>query len=236
MKKIGIVAVAAASALLATGGVAHAANNGVGWKLESGSPYYIESLRHHSTYTLSFVTKTARDRLTPYLRIPVAQLNAMPEVKAAGITFKLSTTIEGGTNLKNKKYCAGSANHIMFTLAHRPLNGQKGMSQAKPCYNTTDNSAWGGYVLMDDEYWNSAGKENDWFGSDKAKNTAMTRNAITHELGHMMGLDHPDPKSFDPKENKPVMTSPNGGYLNANGGKYTAADQRGIRKLVSNGG
>ncbi|WP_063734512.1 hypothetical protein [Streptomyces sp. RTd22] len=48
----------------------------------------------------------------------------------------------------------------MFTLAHRPLNGQKGMSQAKPCYNTTDNSAWGGSVLMDDEYWNSAGKEN----------------------------------------------------------------------------
>ena len=235
MKKIGLVGLVAAAAVLATGGNAYAADSGVGWKLESGSPYWIDSVRHDSTYTLTFVTKTARQRLTPYLRIPVAQLNAMPEVKAAGVRFVVSTTVEGGTNLKNKKYCKGRRNHIMFTLAHRPLNGQKGMSQAKPCYNTTDNSAWGGYTLMDTEYWSSAGEENGWFSPDKAKNTAMTRNAVTHELGHMIGLDHPDPAKFDPEETKPVMTSPNGGYLNSNGGTFTTADKRGITRLVANG-
>ncbi|GAA2355106.1 hypothetical protein [Streptomyces cuspidosporus] len=236
MKKLGGVALAAALAtVFATASTASAANEGTGWKLESGSPYFITNLTHNSTYTLSFVTQKSRSWLTSYLKVPVQQLNAMPEVKNAGIKFVLSTTIEGGTNYQNKKYCAGPQHHIMFHLKYRPLDGKKGMSRALPCYNTKTNAAWGGYVEMDTEYWTSTGKENTWFGSNKTKAHAMTLNAVTHELGHMMGLDHPDPSKFSPNENRPVMTSPNGGYLNSNGGKFTAADLRGIRKLVSNG-
>ncbi|OMI39826.1 hypothetical protein [Streptomyces sparsogenes] len=236
MKKLGGVALAAALAtVFATASTASAANEGTGWKLESGSPYFITNLAHNSTYTISFVTQKSRGWLTSYLKVPVQQLNAMPEVKNAGIKFVLSTTIEGGTNYQNKKYCAGPQHHIMFLLKYRPLDGKKGMSRALPCYNTKTNAAWGGYVEMDTEYWTSTGKENSWFGSNKTKAHAMTLNAVTHELGHMMGLDHPDPSKFSPNENKPVMTSPNGGYLNSNGGKFTAADLRGIRKLVSNG-
>ncbi|MFF4396629.1 hypothetical protein [Streptomyces sp. NPDC001480] len=235
MKKIGAGAlVAALATVFAAASPASAANEGTGWKLESGKPYYISSLAHHSTYTISFVTQKSRSFLTTYLKIPVQQLNAMPEVRNAGIKFVLSTTVEGGTNYRNKKYCAGPQHHIMFGLKYQPL-GQKGMSRALPCTNLNTHAAWGGYVEMDTEYWTSTGKENNWFGSNKTKAHAMTVNAVTHELGHMMGLDHPDPSKFSPNETKPVMTSPNGGYLNTNGGKYTAADLRGIRKLVSNG-
>ncbi|KAK1181753.1 hypothetical protein B7755_028590 [Streptomyces sp. NBS 14/10] len=235
-KRTGGIALAAAiGTVFATASTASAANEGVGWKLESGSPYYITNLQHNSTYTLSFVTQKSQSWLTAYLKVPVQQLNAMPEVKNAGIKFVLSTKIEGGTNYNNKKYCAGPQNHIMFLLKYRPM-GKAGMSHALPCYNTRNHSAWGGYVEMDTEYWTSTGKENTWFGSNKAKAHAMTLNAVTHELGHMMGLDHPDPSKFSPNENRPVMASPNGGYLNTNGGKFTAADQRGVKKLVSNGG
>jgi hypothetical protein len=136
-----------------------------------------------------------------------------------------------------------SKHRIVVHYTYRPL-GTKGMSQARPCYNTTDGSAWGGHLLMDSEYWTTS----SWFSTNSTLNEAYRKNAVTHELGHILGLDHPNydrdkdgvVESYECVKNTggwtPVMCSPNGGVRTSTGaGRFvTEFDLPGLRQMLAN--
>jgi hypothetical protein len=147
-------------------------------------------------------------------------------MKSARTKFVLSTEVKGGTNYKNKNWCGNPMGTITVALKYRPYNGKPNYSLSHPCY-ADDNSAWGGYIEMDSEYWSVRNKTTAWVYS--------MRNIHAHELGHMLGLDHPNPANYSKNEVTPIMNTIAGGYMNSNAGKYPAADTRGIRRLVANG-
>ncbi|MEU1078192.1 hypothetical protein ABZ404_37010 [Streptomyces sp. NPDC005878] len=204
--------------------------NGPGWQIETSAG--IHSLAPDE-YTIVFADTTARTKLTPYLTGPAAQVQAV-----TGVPVTVTTTIDTTptTNCPPR-------HRIVVHYTYRPL-GSPGYSQALPCYNTADGSAWGGHVLIDTEYWTVPA----WFSTNATVNEAMRRNAVTHELGHLVGLDHPNTDldgdgTAEPYECvtdggiRPVMCSPNGGYTTASGGgKYTDADLNGLRQLAANYG
>jgi hypothetical protein len=210
-----------------------AGSTGVGWSLltDQGKTW---NLKHNFTYSIKFVTKDSRTKTSPYFKTAVTQLNSLPSIKAAHIKFVLttsSTATIGGTNYAKKNWCAGKQGDIMVMVDYRPLDGQEGNSVAKVCHQSNDWSAYGGYVIMDSEYWANS----KWFSKNSSTNNQHMLNGHSHELGHMLGLDHPDPANYSSKESVPVMNAPNGGYQNSSAGKYTAADIRGIDRLVAAG-
>jgi len=231
-----IAVITSLSVVFGMSGTANAAgprgSSGVGWAVQYND-HGMWNLKHNFTYTIKFVDKNARTKSTPYLKASVAYLNAMPEMKAAKIKFVLSTIVAGGTNYKNRNLCGNPYGTITYVLKYRPFNGKKNYSVSYPCYYYKDgdtarnNSAYGGYVEMDSEYWSNPNKNAAW--------TYGMRNIHAHELGHILGLAHPDPAKYSKNEVTPIMHTTAGGYKNSNAGKYPAPDTRGIRKLVANG-
>lgn len=201
-------------------------STGVGWALKYNTKG-AWNLKHNFTYTVKFVNTDSRTKSTPYLKNTVAYLNAMPEMKKAKTKFVLSSTVVGTTHYNTKNWCGNGYGTIVFVLKYRPFQGKKNYSMAHPCYHLANNSAFGGYVEMNSEYWLTKNKTTAW--------TYAVRNIHAHELGHMLGLGHPDARYFSKNEATPIMHVPTGGYKSSNAGKYPAADTRGIRRLISNG-
>ncbi|WP_405964828.1 hypothetical protein OG713_34835 [Streptomyces sp. NBC_00723] len=204
--------------------------SGTGWKAETGQGIY--SLAPDA-YTVAFADATARTRLKAYFAKPAAQVTAV-----TGVPVTVTDTIDA-TPIE-----ACPARHrIVVRYEDRPT-GVAGTSQALPCYDTGDGSAWGGHVRMDSEYWAKAA----WFSTDAAKNDAYRANAVTHELGHVLGLDHPNVDldgdgTVEPYEcvatatgTRPLQCAPNGGYYNAtDAGRFTPPfDEAGLKQLAAN--
>ncbi len=203
---------------------------GTGWKAETKAGIYSLS---PEPYTIVFADTTARTKLTKYLTGPAAQVTT-----AVGVKVTVSTAIDT-TPLVN---CPGK-HRIVVHYVYRPL-GTKGMSRALPCYNTADGAAWSAHILMDTEYWTTS----TWFSTNATVNETYRRDAVTHELGHALGLDHPNTDLdkdgvVESREcvkstagRKPVMCSTNRGpAAAADGGKFTTEyDLPGLRQLLKN--
>jgi len=204
--------------------------SGTGWKaLTSHRIYSIAP----DPYTIVFASEQARTKLTPYLTGPAGQITTITGVPVT-VSFIVDTT---------PATSCPSRHRIVVHYIHQPL-GLPGYSQARPCYSTVDNSAWGGHLLMDSEYWEVP----NWFGPDPAVNEMMRKNAVTHELGHIFGLDHPNTdldkdgvvEAYECVKNaagvKPNLCSPNGGYkTTAGAGKYvTEFDAKGLQQMAQN--
>lgn len=226
--------VLAAVLLLAVASPASAATApvyaGAGWRAETGQGIY--SLAPDG-YTIVFADTTARSKLKGYFAKPAAQV-----VSVTGVPVTVTDLIDA------TPVTACPARHrIVVRYEYRPM-GVSGMSQALPCYDTGDGSAWGGHVRVDSEYWTKA----SWFSTDAAKNDAYRANAISHEFGHILGLDHPNydkdgDGTVEPFEcattstgTRPLMCSPNGGYYNStDAGKFVLSfDVPGLRQLAAN--
>ena len=204
--------------------------SGNGWKAETTNPgiYSISP----DPYTIVFADTAARTKLTPYLTAPAEQIT-----NATGIPVTVSTLID-----TTPETSCPARHRIIVHYTYQPL-GQTGMSQARPCYQISDGSAWGGHILVDTEYWSTS----SWFSTDATKNEGYRKNAVTHEVGHIFGLDHPNTDrdgdgTVEPYEcvttatgTRPVMCAPNGGYYNSvDAGKFTPPfDEPGLKQLAA---
>lgn len=203
---------------------------GRGWQI--GTQWGIYSL-NPDDYQIVWADTTARTKLKPYLTKPAAQVTSI-----TGIQITVTDLID----LTPADTCP-SRHRIIVHYGYQPT-GQAGISQGRPCYDTTNGSAWGGHVLMDSEYWTQPA----WFSADDVKNNAYRANAVSHEFGHVLGLDHPNADAdgdgtVEPYEcvttatgTRPLLCAPNGGYYNAvDAGKFTPPfDEPGLKQLAAN--
>lgn len=211
---------------------AGAVYSGTGWKAWTDNSIY--SL-NPDPYTIVFADSTARSKLAKYFTAPAAQVTTSVGVKVT-VSTTLDTTPIGSCPARHR---------IVVHYMYRPV-GTMGMSEARACYATIDHSAWGGHILMDNEYWTHTA----WFSTNSSLNEAYRKNAITHELGHILGLAHPNydrdgdgtVESFECVKNSagwtPVMCSPNGGDRSSTGaGLFVPSyDLAGLKQLRANYG
>ena len=199
--------------------------SGEGWTTFRDIP--ITSIDSTYPYVLNFGSEAAESRLRPYAEDVARQLR-----ETTGLDITVSTDL----NQDGERTCYTHPYHqITLGLKKSPVPTE-GNSRAYPCYSTGDNSAWGGWLFMDADYWSRPG----WFCGHEARNESAIRNAVLHEVVHVLGLDHPnrDGEPFEcvPEGVQPVMCSPRGGYLSAtNGGTLTTYDKAGLVQLVENG-
>jgi len=204
--------------------------SGTGWK--ANTHYGIYSI-NPDPYEIVFADTTARTMLTKYLTGPAEQITTI-----TGVPVTVTTAIDA-----TPTSTCPARHRIVVHYTYRPT-GVAGMSQALPCHQISDGSAWGGHVLMDSEYWTSS----TWFSSNATVNDTYRKDALAHELAHIFGLDHPNTDLdhdglVEAKECvknssgvKPVLCSPNRGYTTASvGGRYTAEfDAAGLQQMALN--
>lgn len=197
--------------------------------------YKIKSIDTSIPFKFIWENEYSRDLLRPYVEDTAAQLEYI-----TGADFIVSQEIDPRTSYT----CGSQPKHTITMFAYyRPVGANRpGVSKAYPCYNTANDSAWGGMITMDNEYW----EEENWFSADPVVNEAYIRNAVTHEIAHVLGLDHPNEEDANGVNIplsclnggtglQPVMCSPNGGYRNAvDGGEFTEWDIAGLQQLVAN--
>ncbi|MGW6268157.1 hypothetical protein [Streptomyces sp. NPDC055060] len=250
LRSVGVVA--AAAGLVALSNPAHAAGDvykGTGWRILTGQgiqslspdPYVIKIVKPTASAKLSAAqAKTAEAQLRAQLKKSAAQLTSV-----TGTKFTLASGYQ-----KQVTACSAAERHVIAVgMKYRPFTpGSKpGYSQAHPCSASGNQSAWGGWIWMDSEYWNG-----DWH-----IDSYRLQNLISHELGHSIGLDHANVdgsdanRTADPYEcatnsskDLPVMCSPNGGHAIGKGGsvtrakkyagQYTKWDIAGLKALKAN--
>ncbi|AWT42543.1 MULTISPECIES: hypothetical protein [Streptomyces] len=230
----------AALLLALTPGRAHAAGliySGPGWRIATEDGIHSLSPRQ---YLFTFADTASRTRLTPYAQAVAEQLTAV-----TGTTFTVTTTIETPPAVGS----CPAEHHMILGVKYRPT-GAQGMSRAWNCYTNRPgqpdyHAAWGGWTWIDSEYWYA-----NWFSTNATVNTARIKNAITHEIGHLVGLAHPNTdvdgdglvEDYECVRTTygylPVMCAPGlGGYDTADGGgDFTSKDTPGLRQLVANYG
>jgi hypothetical protein len=204
---------------------------GVGWKAWTSNG--IEALSPQP-YTIVFADATARSKLAGYFKSPAAQVTT-----SVGVKLTVSSTLD-----TTKRGTCPAYHRIVVHYTYRPV-GLKSVSHTDACHGTTTRSAWGGHILMDSEYWTHTA----WFSSNATVNDAYRKDVVTHELGHALGLDHPNlDLNHDGKVanyecvksattgRKPIMCSPGRDRLaTVDGGKFTSEyDLPGLRQMVKN--
>ncbi|MFE6126790.1 hypothetical protein ACFQ6Q_00735 [Streptomyces sp. NPDC056437] len=184
-------------------------------------------------YTIAFADSQGRAVLASYYTKIAAHFT-----EVTGIPMTVTTTLD----LTPAGVCPAKR-RIVVHYSHQPT-GVSGMSEAFPCYQISNGSAWGGRIEITSEYWTSP----NWFSTDPVKNDSYRKNTLTHELGHIMGLKHINTDLNGDGIVKrgeciatatgirPVMCDPPGSYLNAvDAGKFTPPfDQPGLRQMVAN--
>jgi hypothetical protein len=204
---------------------------GPGWKLD---PYEVTSIEP-VTYTVTFDSVEARTRLMPYFTAQVQEMTR----HTPGTRFVVSTTIQPVNWIAPGVIGCHQYRTIVAGLKYRPL-GVSGTGWGGNCYSA-EHVLTSGVMLLDTEWWYAG-----WFASDPLLNERYVKNAVLHEFGHSVGLDHPNVDRngdgvaapyeciIGDRRVHPVMCSPNGGNRDSLAGMYTSMDAAGLNALVSN--
>jgi hypothetical protein len=205
--------------------------SGPGWKLD---PMEVTSIAP-VTYTVMFDSVEARTRLTPYFTAQATEMNR----HTPGTTFVVSSTIQPVNWTTPTTIGCHQDRTIVVALKYRP-SSLAGIGWGGNCYNGA-HVLTSGVTLLDSEWWYP-----NWFSTDPVLNERYIKNAVLHEFGHMVGLDHPNiDRTGDgvagPYECilgdvrvRPVMCAPNGGRLDSGAGTFTSMDAAGLNALVTN--
>jgi hypothetical protein len=233
---------AALTLLLASATSARAATTpvyqGTGWSIATEDD--IHSLDIEDPYLFTFADTASRTRLTPYATAVATQLH-----EVTGLTITVTTIIEAPP----AEGSCPAEHHMILGVKYRPI-GIAAMSHAYPCYTNRPgqpdyHAAWGGWTWIDSEYWYA-----NWFSTNSTVNTARIKNAVTHEIGHLVGLGHPNTdidgdgivEDYECVRTVsgylPVMCAPGlgGATTEWGGGRFTSRDTPGLEQLVANYG
>lgn len=221
MKKFVVVFFTVFMSFTIFSGVASAATSGTGWIIKTNSNGQW-NLRHNTQYKIRFVNQDSRLKIQPYLGNSIDYLNNMSMMKSAGISFVMVDESYGLSNFNDENWCGNDFGVFTFVTKTSPTSNN-GESVTHSCYSISDNASWGGYSIMDADYWKVAPSH---------ERTKELRNIHAHELGHLLGLGHPDISKISGL--RPVMFgSPVGGYQDwQSAGKYTQYDVGGIHQLI----
>jgi len=179
-----------------------------GWTLGGG--YYLDttgwSVQFYDTYT--------RDRVSSQVKLTVAEL-----VSATGVDIKYTTTIN-----KTSATCPGYTS----TGRHRIVIRLEPTTTRSSTYSC--NGGWArstASIHLSGTKWTST--------LHGGTHEAYRRNVVSHEMGHAMGLGHPD--SCYLAGTDPLMCGDHwGGYVSpySIAQKYTGYDVAGLKALVAN--
>lgn len=181
----------------------------------------IGSISTDVTYEINFGSVNARTALKPYAEQVAQQMR-----DTTGINIVVTNDILSTAN----RTCSNSpVNEITMGYKYQPV-GVPGRSVSYTCDPYYALSARGGWLFMDSEYWTCGC---NWFYTDPQANQSAISNAVTHEIGHMFGLQD---VGLEGDQLQPIMNdTPARGYLNPdNAGDFTHYDITGLNQLVAN--
>jgi Ricin-type beta-trefoil lectin domain len=191
-------------------------------------------------YQFKYGDQAAATALHPYIDAIRSQLTAV-----TGVPVGVAPTTGTGALASDRA--------IFVVMSYRPCdgagnfvgagNGAAGESCGGP--SVDGSTLTGGVAYLDSEYWHTDGSPSGYGGSP-----ASLRNLVTHEVGHALGLGHPNASGVnstagdcvqgDDGGEKPVMCSGSGtvgGYLDDRAGEFVQQfDVQGLRAMAAAGG
>lgn len=183
--------------------------SGTGWTL-GGDIDHLDT----KGWSVQFYDTTSRDRLSYYMKLSAAELE-----KQTGVDFYVGTTVHAWSDP-----CPGYTE----TGRHRIIVRLTSTVDRSSSYMCQDGygAAYGSYVRFSLTRWNDQLRA----GTHKA----YRENVSSHELGHSVGLGHPDDCSQTGTD--PLMCGTYwGGYSSTSSAqKYTPYDIAGLKRLVMN--
>jgi hypothetical protein len=224
------------SALLATAQAATPGQKtkGAGWTL--ANPQGVTSIGP-GPYEIHFSSVDARTKLTPMVRISATHMT-----QVTGIQFVVTDKI---TPMAGDGEC-NPYRTIVMSVEYRP-SGTEGNSWGGSCPGSISRSLYSGKVKITSEWWMDSYREKHWGDKSATYIDRMMKNLTAHELGHAVGLGHPNYDRdrdgvVEPYEcvrtampnDRPTMCSPNGGRQSDLAGRYNLHDMVGLKALVYN--
>ncbi|MEW2402210.1 hypothetical protein [Streptomyces sp. NPDC046862] len=205
---------AALGTVIATPSDAHPATapvvTGNGWKINAA-----RGITHIDTanWTIAFHDATSRTKLTPYVKNTATELASY-----LGVKFTVTTRIVPAT-----QGACPSGHVISLRYMSKPVPDYPRRSISYSC-GTPRLAADGSYIFINADYWTAAARLPEY----------SRMNMIWHEMGHAVGLAHPDTCPYNSTGIKPIMCSTVSGYHDLRTRRYTSWERTGFRQLIAN--